>query len=160
MTNFINNHLIKETMKEDYNTKMDKNLEAFIMLRIEGKSFDELAKELNTTKQTLIDWNKKAIVRNAINEGKAFKINSLVKTFKFDLSTRVETYLKLSKKINDELLSRDLKDINTDLLLKMSIANDSRVRELISKASEIGTNPNISKPGKNADGYFKIENDE
>jgi len=41
-------------MKAEYNTKLDKNVEAFIQLRIEGKSFDEIATELKTTKQTLI----------------------------------------------------------------------------------------------------------
>ena len=74
-------------MKAEYNSKLDKNIEAFIQSRIEGKSFDEIATELKTTKQTLIDWNKKELVRNAIAEGKAFKINTLVKTYKFDLTT-------------------------------------------------------------------------
>lgn len=46
-------------MKTDYNSKFDKNIEAFIQSRIEGKSFDEIATELKTTKSTLIDWNKR-----------------------------------------------------------------------------------------------------
>lgn len=65
-------------MKAEYNTKLDRNMEAFIQLRIEGKSFDEIATDLKTTKQTLIEWNKKELVRNAINEGRAFKINTLL----------------------------------------------------------------------------------
>ena len=83
-------------MKTEYNSKLDKNIEAFIQMRIEGKSFDEIANELKTTKQTLIDWNKKELVRNSITEGKVLKIHTLVKTYKFDLSNRVQTYLQLS----------------------------------------------------------------
>lgn len=148
-------------MKAEYNSKLDKNIEAFIQLRIEGKSFDEIATELKTTKQTLIEWNKKELVRYAINEGKAFKINTLVKTHNFNLVSRVKTYLELSKKINEELLSRDLKDINTDVLLKMSIANDTRVKDLIgNKKIEIGENPNLYTIGESGDGFFDFSFDE
>ena len=56
-------------MKAEYNTKLDKNIEAFIQSRIDGKSFDEIANDLKTTKQTLIEWNKKELVSNAIAEG-------------------------------------------------------------------------------------------
>jgi len=147
-------------MKAEYNTKLDKNVEAFIQLRIEGKSFDEIATELKTTKQTLIDWNKKELVRNAINEGKAFKINTLVKAYNFNLVNRAKTYLELSKKINDELLSRDLKDISTDVLLKMSIANDNRINEIVKdKSFEVGTNPNCMYL-VDGDGYFNLQVDE
>lgn len=148
-------------MKAEYNTKLDKNMEAFIQLRIEGKSFDEIATELKTTKQTLIDWNKKELVRTAINEGKAFKINTLIKTYQFDFTNRVKTYLELSKKINTELLSRDLTDINTDTLLKMSIANDTRLKNLIGvEKIEIGENPNLISLGDIGDGYFDISFDD
>lgn len=147
-------------MKAEYNSKLDKNIEAFVQLRIEGKSFDEIATELKTTKQTLIDWNKKELVRNAINEGKAFKINTLVKTYNFNLVNRAKTYLELSKKINDELLNRDLKDINTDVLLKMSIANDNRINEILKdKSFEVGTNPNCIYL-VDGDGYFNLQVDE
>lgn len=147
-------------MKAEYNTKLDKNVEAFIQLRIEGKSFDEIATELKTTKQTLIEWNKKELVRNAINEGKAFKINTLVKAYNFNLVSKTKTYLELSKKINDELLSRDLTDINTDVLLKMSIANDNRINEMIKdKSFEVGTNPKCIYI-VDGDGYFNLQFDE
>ena len=97
---------------------------------------------------------------NAIAEGKAFKIHTLVKTYKFDLSNRVQTYLELSKKINDELLNRDLTDISTDVLLKMSIANDNRINEIVKdKSFEVGTNPNCMYL-VDGDGYFNLKADE
>jgi hypothetical protein len=147
-------------MKADYNTKLDKNFEAFIQYRIEGKSFDEIAKELKTSKHTLIEWNKKEIVRSQINEGKILKMNTLLKAYKFDLNSRVKTYLELSKKINDELLSRDLIEISTDVLLKMSIANDNRIKEISSISYEVGKNEYIYNPKKFGDGFFEIKADE
>lgn len=140
--------------------KMEKNIEKFIELRIAGNSFDEMAKELQTSKQSLIEWNKKVNVRTAINEGKAFKINNLVRANKFNLENRLTTYLQLSKKINDELLNRDLSEIGTDTLLKMSIANDSRVKEMVNKNIEIGENSGIIDIGYNEDGYFHLGLDE
>ena len=140
--------------------KMEKNIERFIELRIAGKSFDEIAKELQTSKQSLIEWNKKVEVRTTINEGKAFKINSLVRANEFNLENRLTTYLRLSRKINDELLNRDLSEIGTDTLLKMSVVNDTRVKELVNKNFEIGQNPGILDIGYNEDGYFHLKLDE
>ncbi len=123
--------------------KIEKQIADFIQMRIEGKSFDEIAKELNTAKSTLIDWNKKADVRDTINEGKAFAINTVVKAFQYDRQARLKTMLEISKKINDELQSRDLADISTDKLLQMSIANDGRIMKLIDTNIEIGKNESI-----------------
>jgi hypothetical protein len=147
-------------MKTDYNTKLDKNIEAFILLRIEGKSFDDIAKELKTSKSTLIDWNKKVEVRNEIQQGKAIKINTIVKAYEFDKQNRLKTILSLSKKINDELSKRDLTSISTDVLLKMSIANDNRVIEMVKDKFEFGFNPKFYKAGINETGYFEMKLDE
>lgn len=147
-------------MKAEYNTKLDKNIEAFILLRIEGKSFDDIAKELKTSKSTLIDWNKKVEVRNEIQQGKAIKINTLVKAYEFDKQNRLKTILSLSKKINDELSKRDLTSISTDVLLKMSIANDNRVIEMVKDKFEFGFNPKFYKAGINETGYFEMKLDE
>ncbi len=140
--------------------KLEKQIEDFIQLRIEGKSFDEIAKELKTGKSTLIAWNKKVDVRSEITEGKAIKINSLVKTFQFDLQSRLNTYLQLSKKINAELLQRDLSEVSTDKLLQMSLANDGRVKELINNNIRVGRNPYFMEVGEDADGFFNMMLDE
>ncbi len=140
--------------------KMEKNIEKFIELRIAGNSFDEIAKELKISKQSLIEWNKQLDTRTAIDEGKAFKINNLVKANNFDIVNRLTTYLKLSKKINNELLKRDLFQVSTETLLKMSIANDTRIKEMISKNVLIGQNPGILDIGINEDGFFHIVLDE
>jgi len=137
--------------------KFDKQIEEFIQMRIEGKSFDEIATGLKTAKQTLIEWNKQVLIRETITTGKVIKINTTVKTFQFDLQNRLQTYLQLSKKINDELLQRDLTLINTDVLLKMSIANDGRVKELIDKNVIIGNNQSVWEVGSDRDGFFNMD---
>jgi len=137
--------------------KFDKQIEEFIQMRIEGKSFDEIATWLKTAKQTLIEWNKQVLIRETITTGKVIKINTTVKTFQFDLQNRLQTYLQLSKKINDELLQRDLTLINTDVLLKMSIANDGRVKELIDKNVIIGNNQSVWEVGSDRDGFFNMD---
>ncbi len=149
-------------MKTEYNSKLDKQLEVFVQMRIEGYSFDAIATELKTSKQTLIEWNKKELVRTAIDEGKAFKINTLVKTYKFDLANRTNTYLQLSQKINDELLNRDLKEVSTDVLLKMSIANDTRVHDLLKGKHRLFGVANIEvvKFSDDKDSFFYLKYDE
>jgi hypothetical protein len=140
--------------------KLEKQIEDFIQLRIEGKSFDEIAKELKTSKSTLIAWNKKVDVRNEITEGKAIALNNIVKAFAFDKQTRLKSLLQLSKKINDELLKRDLTDISTDTLLKMSIANDSRITGIVNNTFEFGSNQSCWEVGINEDGFFRMQLDE
>lgn len=147
-------------MKSEYNSKSEKNVESFIQKRIEGKSFDEIASELNVTKSTLIEWNKKVTIRTAINEGKAIRINAIVKSYQFNLHTRLTAYLELSQRIMKELSHRDLKDVGTESLLKMSITNDNRIKELTSKRIEIGQNPEIWEVGGKRDGYFKLTLDD
>jgi len=139
--------------------KEGKQLSDFIQMRIEGKSFDEIAKELNTAKSTLIDWNKKAAIRTLIDEGKAFAINALVKAFQYDRRARLKTMLEISKKINDELQSRDLADISTDKLLQMSIANDGRIMKKIDSRIEIGENESVYT-FDTGNGFFNFQLDE
>jgi hypothetical protein len=66
--------------------KQENQIEKFIELRIDGKSFDAIAKELHTSKQTLLEWNKEVKTRNAVDEGKTLKINSIVKHFTYKSS--------------------------------------------------------------------------
>ena len=149
-------------MKNEYNTKLDKNLETFIQMRIEGRSFDDIAAKLKVSKQSLIEWNKKEIAREAIKEGKAFKINALVKTYNFNLENRLRAYLMLSDKINTELLNRDLTnemELPTAQLLKMSISNDSRIIEMLKNYSIQFGSPSIEviTLDSNPDNYFKLD---
>ena len=140
--------------------KFTKQIEGFIQLRIAGNSFDDIATTLKTSKQTLIEWNKQMNVRDTINDGKAIKINSVVKTYQFDLVNRLNNYLQLSKNINDELLKRDLTTINSDTLLKMSIANDGRLKDLLDKPIQFGKKCNVTSMNMDNDDFFSMQLDE
>ena len=115
---------------------------------------------MKISKQTLIDWNKKEFIRTAINEGKAFKINTLVKAYNFDFINRVKGDLEMSQKINFELQNRDLSDISTDTLLKMSISNDNRLKDILSKNVVIGEKEISLNIALSEDGYFDLQLDE
>jgi hypothetical protein len=140
--------------------KFNEQIEKFVELRIEGKSFDDIAKELKTAKQTLIEWNKTVSVREVIAESKRIKINHVVKTFQFDLENRLNSYLTLSERLKKELATRDLTDVPTDKLLTMWIANDSRIKDIVSKSVMIGSNKGCVTIGTDMDGYFEMELDE
>ena len=139
--------------------KFNKNIEAFIEKRIAGKSFDEIAKELKTAKSTLIEWNKKATIRDAIEEGKAFAINSLVKAYSFDRQQRLKAMLELSQRINTELAARDLSDVPTDKLLQMLVTNDNRLKSFTGGHFQIGENESVTNLSSGS-GFFYFGYDE
>jgi predicted transcriptional regulator len=140
--------------------KFEKQIERFIELRIEGKSFDEIAKELKTAKQTLIEWNKQFDVRDTIKVQKALKLNALVKQFEFDRMQRLKTNLEFSQKLHQELASRDLSQIPTPKLLDMALLQENRVKGLIGETIRIGINNSFVNIGENLDGYFHLELDD
>ncbi len=140
--------------------KFEANIEQFIQMRVEGKSFDCIAKELKTSKGTLIEWNKRFEVRDAIKAQQTLKLNTLVKAFEFDRTKRLETYLQLSQKINSELLTRDLTQIPAEKLLAMSISNDSRIMALIDKPVQLGKNAMFYNAGHDLDGFFYLSLDD
>jgi hypothetical protein len=140
--------------------KFDKQIERFIELRIEGKSFDKIAKELQTAKQTLVEWNKQFDVRDTIRVQKALKLNALVKQFEFDREQRLKANLEFSQKLHQELASRDLSQIPTPKLLDMALLQENRVTGLIGETMRIGINTSFVNIGENLDGYFYLELDD
>ena len=149
-------------MIKDYNSKLDQIIESFIQMRIEGKSFDDIAAELKVSKQSLIEWNKKEIAREAIKEGKAFRINALVKAHNFSLENRLRAYLALSDKINTELLNRDLTndfELPTAQLLKMSLSNDARIFDILKNYKVHFGSPAIEEIifDNDPDQYFRLD---
>jgi hypothetical protein len=140
--------------------KFDEQIQRFIELRIEGKSFDKIAKELQTAKQTLIEWNKEFKVRDTIRVQKALKLNALVKQFEFDREQRLKINLEFSQKLHQELASRDLSQIPTPKLLDMALLQENRVKGLIGETMRIGINTSFVNIGENLDGYFYLELDD
>lgn len=111
--------------------KKDDLIDRFVALRISGKTFEEIAKELDVSKQTLITWSKGEEVKSTITFGKLMRLQSTLKAFELDREARVQKLAILAQKINSELEKRDFSDIPTDKLLKMATINEKRLSEVI-----------------------------
>jgi hypothetical protein len=140
--------------------KIEKQIMEFIEMRISGMSFDEIAVKLGVAKSTLIAWNKKVSTRELINEGKVFTINSVIRAYCYDRLSRLKRMLELSKKINEELLKRDLSSTETFKLFQMAMANENQITDMINGSVQIGQNPSLIEVGSDADGFFKCDLDE
>lgn len=111
----------------------------FIKQRIAGNSFEQIATNLDIPKPDLIEWNKDSTIKKMINEGLAIHLNDTVKGLEIDRQSRLIGLLKVYKNILSELEDRDLKDVPTDKLIKLSILLNEKITEQ-GTAVEIGEN--------------------
>lgn len=116
----------------------------FITMRIEGQSFAAIAKSLSISKSHLVEWNKEADTRTAINEGLAIQLNDTVRTLEMGKQSRIAAMLRIYKKIVQELESRDLADVPTDKLIQLSVLLNQKINEL-NTSVEIGDNEGFVK---------------
>ena len=107
---------------ESLNTK-----ERFIELRAKGWSYDKIAKELKTAKQTLIDWSKE--LEEEIANSKALELEALYEKFYLAKEQRLETFGKLLQKLQAEVDKRDLSDLPTDKLLDLLLKYNTQLKE-------------------------------
>lgn len=140
--------------------KFDTHIEQFIELRIEGKSFDDIAKELKTSKSTLLDWNKQFKVRETITEQKALKINALFKQFELDRESKLRANLELIQKLYNELSSRDLTQVPTLKLMDMLIVQESRIKDLIGESVSFGGKDSAIPLKEWSNGFFNMSLDD
>jgi len=99
---------------KDQKTKM-----RYIELRAQGMSYDKIARELEVSKQTLINWSKEFAIE--IANLKAIELESLQERYYLTKSKRIEFLGKKLAAVQDELENRDLKDIQTDKLFDLFI---------------------------------------
>lgn len=125
----------------------------FISLRIEGKSYDEIAKALSVRTPNLIEWNKEKETRTAINEGLAIRLNDEVRTLQMGKQNRLSAMLKIYKKVIEEIEKRDLEDIPTDKLIQLSVLLNHKINDQ-NKSVEIGTNNVFASLGEGD--YFNL----
>ena len=101
--------------------------ENFIDLRAKGFSFDNIAKELKMSKQTLIDWSKE--LQEEIANRKAIELESLYETYYLLKEYRLKNFGSLLNKIEQELQNRDLSDVATDKLLELFLKYNTQLKE-------------------------------
>ena len=97
--------------------KNQETKEKFVELRAKGLSFDRIAAELETSKQTLINWAKE--LENEIGNLKKVELEALQEKYFMLKSQRIELFGEKLKTIKDELDKRNLSDIPTDKLFDL-----------------------------------------
>ena len=93
--------------------------EKFIQLRAQGLSFDKIAKELKTSKQTLIDWSKE--FRTTIGNLRAIELEVLQEQYFLTKTKRIEMFGEAQKRIKEELSSRNLSEVPSEKLFDLLI---------------------------------------
>ena len=85
----------------------------FIELRaVIGKSLDEIAKELEVSKTTLLKWDKE--FRAELDEVIQMRLRVMLDEFGYGIEGRLERIIKLNERLLKEIESRDLTEIPTD----------------------------------------------
>lgn len=99
----------------------------FIELRAQGLSFDKIAKELNKSKQTLIDWSRD--LSGEIANLKAIELEGIYQKYYLLKENRLQTLGTMLNKIKDEVETRELTDVPTEKLLDLLLKYNSKVAE-------------------------------
>mgnify|MGYP000470939178 CR=1 FL=1 len=94
--------------------KNNKIKQRFIELRAAGHSFDNIAKQLEVSKSTLIDWSKE--FEYEVANLKAIELESLQEQYYIAKKARIEIIGDQTKKLKEELMKRELGDIPTEKL--------------------------------------------
>ena len=82
----------------------------FLTLRAEGKTYDAIAKELQTSKPTLMQWSK--LFEAEIKDLQFESFLMIKETHAWSTKTKYETMLKQLNKIDDAILNADLTSSN------------------------------------------------
>ncbi len=99
----------------------------FIELRAKEVSYDNIAKELNVSKPTLISWAKE--LNTEIHNIRQLQRDSLREQYAIGKQHRLEMLSEQLKKMREELAKRDLADIPSSQLLTMVMKLEARIAE-------------------------------
>lgn len=105
--------------------------EKFVALRVAGETFEAIARKLKVSKQTLIKWSKEDGINETITTAKLMKYQSILKIYEQNRQGKIEYFASLSKRMKDELKTRDLSKVRTENLLKLILGNDEKLSQLI-----------------------------
>lgn len=95
----------------------------FIELRAQGLSYQKISDTLNISKPVLIDWGQE--FQNQILNLKTIDQEYLQQKYLKTKEQQLKNFSELLERLNQELESRDLKDLSTkDLLQQVLIVSD------------------------------------
>jgi transposase len=113
----------------------------FVQLRVEGKSFAQIANTLGVSRRTLIDWSRK--YQFEIQNQKAIALEALREELVASRETRLRTLAAQLRQIEDELNKRNLAELSTGKLfalaqtLRRQIERETGEVQFISPVKEI-----------------------
>ena len=98
--------------------KTDKQ-QGFIELRAKGNSFDTIAKQLEVSKGTLINWSRD--LEDEIQNYSALELDTLKEKYLISKKHQIQSYGEQLATVREELSSRDLSDVKTEKLIEVEI---------------------------------------
>ena len=98
--------------------KTDKQQD-FIELRAKGNSFDTIAKQLEVSKGTLINWSRD--LEDDIQNYSALELDMLKEKYLISKKHQIQSYGEQLATVRKELSNRDLSDVKTEKLIEAEI---------------------------------------
>lgn len=103
--------------------------EKFVELRAAGQSYAEIARQLNVSKPTLIQWAKEMEIE--LSNARALRLDELYSRLALAKEKRLEAFGARYQAVMTELDRRDLGEIPTPALLALALKWDAHIREEI-----------------------------
>ncbi len=103
-------------------------LEFYKRRAVEGKSFDVICGEIGVSKPTLIKWERAA--KSLLDEIRSSEIQNLISSYSHCLKSRLEGLIKLSKRLEVEILERDLSTTPVNKLVEILLLTNDRIAEI------------------------------
>lgn len=98
--------------------KTDKQQD-FIELRAKGNSFDTIAKQLEVSKGTLINWSRD--LEDEIQNYSALELDTLKEKYLISKKHQIQSYGEQLATVREELSNRDLSDVKTEKLIEVEV---------------------------------------
>ena len=112
----------------------------FLTLRADGVTFDAIAKELQTSKPTLIQWSK--LFENEIKDLQFESFLKIKEAYSWSVKAKYEMLLKQLSKIDDAILKADLTSSNIKDLFTIK---NSLLAQLESIEKKISVDAHVNK---------------
>ncbi len=91
----------------------------FVEMRANGMSFSKIAEQLNTCKQTLINWSKE--FKHEINNRKVVELEALYEKYYMTKVKQIELFGEKLLSVKDELGKKDFTNMPADKLIELLI---------------------------------------
>lgn len=91
----------------------------YVQLRAEGKSYEQIARELNISKSTCTEWERALAAQ--IDEVKRAKLNELIEAYGMTKEARIKNLGDTLEKIDKALQAADFSQVDIDKLLTLKL---------------------------------------